>query len=300
MNNKVPVLVLAFNRPDHVRKVMEAIAVYQPDKLYLACDGPRENKEGERGLVGETQRVMKEAVTWPCEVKSMFREKNLGCAYAVYGAITWFFDHEEYGVIIEDDVIVGKDFFKLCEDLLPRYAKEEKIMEIAAQNHSFRKDIPNTYVYTETAHCWGWATWRRAWDRMDMSMSAAKSLSKWYLMSHLGMFRGFMMDYYFKTGYQQIQTLSSWATRWYLSILANRGLIICPGVNLAINIGMDGGAHYDKGDKDPYENLEIDGIVWPLVYNDSQKVDRKQFWYDKKDFRKVRAIGLKKKLRRLL
>lgn len=300
MNNKVPVLVLAFNRPNHVKKVMEAIAVYQPDKLYLACDGPREKKEGERELVGETQRVMKEAVTWPCEVKSLFREKNLGCAYAVYGAITWFFDHEEYGVIIEDDVIVGKDFFRLCEDLLPRYTKEEKIMEIAAQNHSFRKDIPNTYVYTETAHCWGWATWRRAWDRMDMSMSAAKSLSKWYLMSHLGLFRGFMMSYYFKTGFQQIQTLSSWATRWYLSILANHGLIVCPGVNLAINIGMDGGAHYDESDKDPYEDLEIESIVWPLVYNDSQKMDKKQLWYDKKDFRKVRVIGIKKKLRRLL
>ena len=297
---KIPILIMAFNRPDYVKLALEPVKTYQPDRLYLACDGPRRNRDDEAALVSETQKTMLDAVNWKCEVKTLFRESNLGCAQGVYQAVSWFFENEEYGIIIEDDVILGQDFFKLCEVLLPRYANNERIMQIGAQNYSNRKDIPNSYVYTQTIHCWGWATWRRAWVMMDMSMSAVKDLSLNYLLKRLGCLRGLMWFYYFKSAYHNLNRLNTWDTEWYLSILMSDGLIICPGVNLAINIGMDGGAHYEKGDKDPYEDLMIESITWPLVYNDSQKIDKRQSWYDKKDFRKVRTIGLIKKLKNII
>ena len=128
---KLPILVLAFNRADHVREAMKSIREYKPERLYLECDGARQNKTGEKDAVEETRQAMLDAVDWPCEVKTLFRDENLGCAQAVYGAISWFFKNEKWGVIIEDDVIVGQDFFRLCEDLLPRYENEERIMEIS-------------------------------------------------------------------------------------------------------------------------------------------------------------------------
>ena len=109
-------------------------------------------------------------VTWPCEVRTLFRTENYGCAKAVSNAIDWFFENEEYGCIIEDDVVVSQDFFTLCEDLLPRYKDENRIMQISARNTSFRTDINNKYVYAQCFHCWGWATWKRAWEKMDMKM----------------------------------------------------------------------------------------------------------------------------------
>lgn len=296
---KPPVLLLAFNRPEHVKKAMEPIREYQPERLYLACDGPRSDYEGEDLLVANTQKAMMNAVDWPCEVKTLFRKENLGCAQGVYEAISWFFKQEEYGIIIEDDVVVGCDFFQLCENLLPRYAKEERIMEIAAQNHSSRADVKSTYLYTQTSHCWGWATWSRAWVKMDMTMKAANEFAISYLTRRLGWFRGMMWFYYFKSAYRNLESFNSWATRWYLSILANDGLVICPGVNLAINIGTDAGAHYENGDKDPYADLTIGRIIWPLMYNDSLIIDKKQKKYDSLDFFHVRMIGLKKKIRGL-
>lgn len=289
--DKIPILVLAFNRADHVSRAMEAIRMYQPERLYLECDGARSHKSGEKEAVKATRKAMLDAIDWPCEVKTLFREENLGCAHAVNDAISWFFQHEEWGVIIEDDVIVGKDFFKLCEDLLPRYKNEERIMEISARNHSRRKDIDNSYVYAQCYHCWGWATWKRAWERMDMTMAAANQLSIPYLVKRLGWVRGLMMKYYFMSAYKKLDTFNSWATRWYLSILAHDGLVICPGVNLAVNIGMDGGAHYEKDDKDPYADLEVGEIAWPLVYNDTFIPDRVQKHYDNKDFLHVRILG---------
>ena len=296
---KVPVLILAFNRPDHVRKAMEAVRTYQPSRLYLACDGPRDSKEGEAALVLEVQQTMQSAVDWDCEVQTLFRQKNLGCGQAVYQAISWFFQHEDYGVIIEDDVLVGQDFFRLCEDLLPRYAGVPEIMAISAENHSGRQDIPHSYVYTPRFNCWGWASWRRAWNLMDMDMTHTKSVSPWFLTRRLGLFEGLMMYYYFMGDYYHFIPFDTWDLRWFLSILVRRGLVICPGVNLAVNIGMSGGAHYEEGDANPYAHLRIGSMSWPLVYNDQISPDPVQSRYDKADFRQVRLIGLRKKIKKL-
>lgn len=293
---KIPILIMAFNRPDHVVKAMEPIREYQPDRLYLACDGPRANKDGEFQLVAITQKAMQDIVKWPCEVKTLFQSKNLGCAYGPYTAISWFFEHEECGIIIEDDVIVGQDFFNLCEELLPRYINNDRIMEISAENHSGRDDINNTYVYSQFMLNWGWATWRRAWNKMDMTMSAVHRVSLTSLIKRLGIFRGLMMYRYFKSGYNNIDNLDAWDTRWYLSILDNNGLIICPGVNLAVNEGMNNGIHYHTGDVSPYAHLTIGNFKWPIVYNDNFTLDKKQYHYDNNDFLRIKLIGLRKKL----
>ena len=297
---KVPVLVLAFNRADHVTNAMKAIRDYQPERLYLECDGPRVNKVGEREAVEATRKAMLDSVDWPCNVKTLFREENLGCANAVNDAITWFFQNEEYGIICEDDIILSPDFFRLCEELLPRYAKEEQIMQIVAQNHSHRIDIPNTYVYSYRQHCWGWASWARAWQKMDMSMSAAPGLTYRFLFQRLGIFEGLIRKHYFTNGYHHLNTFNSWAWRWSLSILVNNGLVIVPGVNLSKNIGTDGGAHYEEGDTDPYAKLQIGRMEWPLQYNDTFEIDKQQAHYDEKDFFRIRMIGLWKKIKKHL
>ena len=297
---KVPVLVLAFNRADHVAEAMRAIREYQPERLYLECDGPRLNKKDELAVVEETRRTMLDAVDWPCEVKTLFRDENLGCAHAVYDAISWFFSYEEYGIICEDDMILGLDFFRLCEDLLPRYAKENRIMCISAQNHSKRTDISNTYVYSYRSSCWGWASWARAWKKMDMTMSAAPNLSLIFFIRRLGLFEGIMTKRYFSYGYSHLSTFNSWAYRWCLSVHANNGLVIVPGVNLAINIGVDGGEHFEKGDVNPYADLTISQLRWSLQYNDSLQIEKRQAKYDADDFLNQRIIGLRKKMRKFL
>lgn len=298
--SKVPVLVLAFNRADHVAEAMKAIRNYKPERLYLECDGPRAHKKGEREAVELTRKTMLDSIDWTCDVKTLFREDNLGCANAVYGAISWFFENEEYGVIVEDDMVIGIDFFRLCEELLPRYIDQKKIMTIQAMNKSHRTDINNTYIYSWRGGCWGWASWRRAWKKMDMSMSDLPSLSYWMIIRRFGLMPGLdLMRNYWK-GYKHLDTFSSWAYRWSLSIQANDGLSIVPGVNLAKNIGTDGGAHYDKNDIDPYKDLMIGHIEWPLKYNDTLVIEKKQNLCDIKEFYRLRMISLRKKINRII
>lgn len=294
MLDKIPILVVAYNRPDKMAKVMQVIQEYMPTRLYLACDGPRSFVPGDAERVSETRKVIKNAINWECEKHYLYRDSNRGCAWGVYEAISWFFDNEEYGIIIEDDVIVSQDFFKLCEDLLPRYKDDNQIMQISSRNTSERIDIPNTYVYTQAHHCWGWATWRRAWRFMDMQMSGLKNLKLAFLLKRFGLFEGCMIYYGFhRLEADKVEQQKDWDTRWYLSVLCRDGLVICPGVNLGINIGMTEGEHYRESDASrPEAQVSMMGVTWPIVYNDTKLIDKKQKMYDNRFFMKSKLYGL--------
>jgi hypothetical protein len=114
------VLFLVFNRPDTTRQVFEAIRQARPPRLYVAADGARVGKLGEAERVDQVRKIAID-VDWPCQVKTLFRDKNLGCKKAVSSGIDWFFDNEEQGIILEDDCLPSQSFFWYCEDLLNKF-----------------------------------------------------------------------------------------------------------------------------------------------------------------------------------
>jgi len=298
---KVPILILAFNRPDHIEQSMKAIQEYQPERLYLECDGARPNKDGEKEAVEATRKRMLEMITWPCEIKTLFRDENLGCANAVYGAVSWFFENEEYGIVVEDDIVLSQDFFHLCEDLLPRYKDDERIMHINSQNYApenFEANFSsNEYVFAKAMYCWGWASWARAWEKMDMSMHTWPKFRKFDMIRYFGLFKTLVQIWYWHGDYARIKkgTSSSWATRWNYAIVSNNGMCISPSVNLSTNVGMEGGTHYSEKNKNPYEQLKIGRFSFPPCHPKEIKHNNKQLKIDNKDFLRVRAIGLLKK-----
>ena len=130
---KTAVLFLVFNRPDTTTEVFEKVRQAKPQRLYIAGDGPREGREGEKEKVTKAREIATK-VDWPCNVKTLFRDKNLGCKKGVSSAITWFFEQEEQGIILEDDCVPHLDFFTFCENLLDRYAEDERVSAITGNN----------------------------------------------------------------------------------------------------------------------------------------------------------------------
>ena len=294
---KIPILVLAFNRADHVVEAMKVIQKYKPDRLYLECDGPRESKPGEREDVEATRKIMMDSVDWQCEVKTLFRERNLGCAQAVYEAISWFFENEEYGVVVEEDMVIGLDFFRLCEELLPRYERKDQLMSIQCINWNNRIITNYSYVYSWQGGCNGWATWRRSWAKMDMSMSALPSLSYLKIIRKYGLLPGLELMRNYWAGYKHLESFSSWAYRWSLSMQANDGISIVPCINLGKDIGCSDGTHYGEYDDDPFKDLIIGNLEWPLIYNDTFKIDKKLSRLSRQRFYRNLVSRIKKKLR---
>ena len=118
-----PILFIVFNRPDVTAKVFESIKKARPSRLYVAADGPRQGRIDDIEQIAKVRKIAT-AINWPCEVKTLFRKKNLGCKYGCSTAISWFFEHEEQGIILEDDCLPHHDFFYFCETLLNYYKKD--------------------------------------------------------------------------------------------------------------------------------------------------------------------------------
>lgn len=299
---KVPVLLLVFNRKDNALKMFESVRKYRPERLYIAADGPRAHKEGEAQCCQETRQALLDAVDWSCEVNTLFRDENLGCAKAVYGAISWFFENEKWGIIIEDDIVLQQDFYKFCEVLLPKYATNDRIQQITSQFYGKHVEYSNTYTFQKKPFIWGWATWRRSWEKyMDMDMTQWPQYKKTDMIKYYGLFQSFMMFSSWRNTYKHLGSSSSWATRWHFAALSNGLMSICPKTNLSINIGCsgNGGAHYKKGGVDPYNWLQTGRLLFPLIHPIKTELDFEQLQIDNKDFIRIKLLGLKQRIKNL-
>jgi hypothetical protein len=233
-----PVLFLIFNRPRHTKSTFAAIRKAAPPRLYIAADGPRSHKADE-GILCEQARATATAVDWPCEVKTLFRNSNMGCAKAVSSALTWFFKHEPEGIVLEDDLLPHPDFFPFCDNMLEYWRDTDKIMHIGSNNFQFGiRRGSASYYFSCIQHCWGWASWARAWQHFDYEMTGLNN----FLRDELpGMFTSPDTLEYFQNELTSTQkgTCDSWAFRWTYSIWKNNGLCIIPNMNLVGNFGFD-------------------------------------------------------------
>ena len=257
---KTAVLFLVFNRPDTTKEVFEKIRQAKPQRLYVAGDGPREGREGEIEKVTKAREIASK-VDWPCEVKTLFREKNLGCKKGVSSAITWFFEQEEQGIILEDDCVPNLDFFTFCENLLDRFSKDQRITTISGnnfQNGEWRGDA--SYFFSKYYHCWGWASWRRAWKyyQGDINFWPKWKKSKdWFSYLPDKVERRYWQKIFDRVHAGQID---SWAYPWTASIWYKGGLTITPNINLVSNIGFGNDATHTISESSKLSKIKVDSL----------------------------------------
>jgi len=262
---EVPVLLLIFNRPDTVAKVINALRQIKPKHLYVAADGSRTGRPEEKEKT-EAARKAATAIDWPCEVKTLFREDNLGCRRSVSGAIDWFFENVEEGIILEDDCVPDPGYFRFAQELLARYRDDNRVMVIGASHFQGEAhQPPHSYYFSRNNHCWGWASWRRAWQLYDRDMSLWPALreSDWLLGIGNGSrsFKRYWTEIFDRAHAGKID---SWAYRWTFSCWAQNGLSILPSKNLVNNIGFENDATHTAGANK--WGLELEQMKLPLVH----------------------------------
>lgn len=239
------VLFLVFNRPDTTARVFDAIREARPPRLYVAADGPRHQKKAEVGLVNEVRKIATN-VDWPCELKILFREENQGCKYAVSGAIDWFFEHEEQGIILEDDCLPSQSFFWFCEEMLDRYANDLRIGQVCGFNSVNLMQQESDYFFSNLGSIWGWATWRRAWKNYDINMPG------WPAIRDGDKFRGVYIEQSLKNerykAYEATYNhkIDTWDYQWAYARSLNNQLCIFPSVSLIKQLGFDARATHTK------------------------------------------------------
>ncbi|MCC5612600.1 glycosyltransferase family 2 protein, partial [Nostoc sp. CHAB 5834] len=136
----------------------------------MAADGPRPHKPTDIERCMETRAIVEE-IDWPCTVHTFFRPHNRGCGRGPAEAITWFFEHVDAGIILEDDCLPDQSFFPYCQILLDKYRHNDSVYMITGTN-ALKKWTRRreSYFFSYMGHSLGWASWRRAWDMFDYSM----------------------------------------------------------------------------------------------------------------------------------
>ncbi|MCJ7638099.1 MAG: glycosyltransferase family 2 protein, partial [Nitrososphaeraceae archaeon] len=264
-----PILFLVFNRPENTRIVFNEIKKIKPQKLYIAADGPRENNLNDKINCLEVRRIIDEQIDWNCEVKKLFRDDNLGCKLAVSEAISWFFENEEHGIILEDDCLPDQTFFWFCEELLNKYENDKRVMMISGMNYAVDNlsGIPESYFFSNYYTIWGWATWRRAWKLYDIEMK------NWEIIKDSGfissIYNNKKLENFIKSILQEAyeNKTNTWDIQWFYTCLINNGLTAMPKINLISNIGVEGVHANSKNNMHylPIKSLDYNNLVHPKI-----------------------------------
>jgi hypothetical protein len=233
-----PVLLLVFNRPDTTRRVFEAIRQAKPRQLFIAADGPRPGRPDDAARCAEVRAVVGH-VDWDCEVKTLFRDHNLGCGVAPAGSITWFFEQVEHGIILEDDCLPEPSFFPFCGELLHHYRHHDNVMMISGNNFQPKSRGEGSYYFSRYGHTWGWATWRRAWQHYDFNIPAFDAVST--QAPFRATFQTEAEFQFWRKTFDEVKhgrRKDIWDYQWFFCIRARGGISIVPNVNLVSNVGF--------------------------------------------------------------
>lgn len=276
---ETPVLFVVFNRLDVTKQVFQAIRQAKPPRLYIAADGARDDRPGESEKVALVREYITANIDWDCKVSTLFRDENLGCKYAPYGALNWFFEKEEKGIILEDDCLPNFSFFSYCQWALQAYENTKDVWHINGNNF----ECPRTFFedenisFSSLAQVWGWATWRDRWQEYSVNpfylnmLAACKfdwalsSIGKANKLHHLEALR---------------KGLDAWDYQWQITILNHNGLCISSRANLISNLGDGIDATHTK--KDNRTHLKTSEISDPLIYVKPKVNNKLTMWYEKK------------------
>lgn len=259
---KTPILLITFNRPDHTRQVLTEIRKQQPTQLYVCQDGAREGNDNDRIKVQEVRDVIKELVDWPCELHTLYQEKNLGCGPGPQAGITWFFENVEQGIIMEDDCLPHPDFFVYCEELLERYKDDERVQFINSTLYHDRWKCEGSYGFSHYMVTGAWAAWRSTWRGFDLDLL---DLNAWKFRKHVLRLTKNQAEanwwFFMVKAIQADRSKKSyWDYQMQIHLFENNALTIHPKVNLISNIGFDA-----EGTHTTWNDGRGDKLVFPIL-----------------------------------
>lgn len=258
-----PLLILGFNRPDHLRVLIDRLRTIEPRNVYVAIDGPRVDRPGEREQV-ERCRALVGDIGWDANVRTLFHETNLGCGPGVSAAISWFFQYESRGIILEDDVIPDPSFFPFCVELLDRYESDDRVFAISGCNFVPPEGITHpdeAYRFSQIPHIWGWATWRRSWaqHRLDIDDWRRRLPLRTLVRRVHGSIpaAAYWASFFSVLGRKEVDT---WDGQLVLASMISGQLTATSNRNLIANIGFDELATHtfeDRGELQPIIPMSI-------------------------------------------
>lgn len=248
-----------FNRPEQTGRVFERIRAAKPARLYVAADGPRPDRADEASRCAQVRQIATR-IDWSCDLFTLFRQKNLGCALAVSGALSWFFEQESEGIVLEDDCLPDQSFFAYCTVLLQHYRDDQRIGQVCGFN-LLPESSPSAadYFPSHFGWSWGWASWRRSWAAYDLQMTSWSRLKQQKLHRQHPFYpqRLRLFDQTREKLWRE-----TWDYQWHYTLASQGQLSMIPAISLVQNIGFTSDATHtfstDPRRSKPASPLKVD------------------------------------------
>ena len=241
MQNEAPVLFIVFARPEYAKITFEAIRKTKPKKLYFYSNIARDEYPDEIQRNTEVRSLINE-VDWECDLQKYFRSDYVTAGVSIASAITWAFKTTDRLIIIEEDCVPAQPFFSYCNTLLEKYKDDSRICMISGNNYTEKANITeDSYFFSKYGHIWGWATWKRAWDKYDFEITDWPLFIKNKQISNV-FYNKIEQKYFlnFFNKYFMIKEKGTWDYQWFFCRIKDVGLSIVPQSNLVTNIGVKG------------------------------------------------------------
>jgi hypothetical protein len=245
-----PIVVFAYDRPDHLRRTIEALRGNDGSRdsaLHVFLDGPkRDADEATRSRIEATRRFAARIDGFRA-LHIVEREENLGLARSVIAGVSLVLSGADRVVVLEDDILTSPQFLRFMNLALSRYEGDRAVMSVTGWCYPRRVfRVPEGYAFdaffAPRSCSWGWGTWRAAWSRavwtLDELDPVLRSAGRRRLLERGGAdLVGMLLA-------QREGRIDSWAVRWSFSHFLKGAYCVYPTASLADNIGFDGsGVH---------------------------------------------------------
>ncbi len=286
-----PIVIFAYRRPDHLRRTLSSLMQcegFDGSPVIVYGDGPKTAEE--IAGVQATRCLARDMLGSAAEYR--FSDINQGLSRSIIGGVTEVTRRFGRAIVIEDDLLLASDFLTYMNAALDRYADEHAVSQVSGymfdvDEFAERRDA----LFLPLTVSWGWATWKRAWDRFDVSATGWDRL----LVDDVLRYR-FDIDgaYGYSTMLvrQMVGRRDSWAVRWYWSAFQNDTLTVFPPRTLVRNIGFDGTGSHGRGILRNFGDDRVECLTGELGLPDNVNVDQFDFMLVKKSLRKTNGRWL--------
>lgn len=294
-----PIALFAYNRPGHLKRTVEALRSArhaQESRLWIFCDGPKRPEDSE--TVAQV-RTYARSVRGFETVTVVERERNFGLAASVTEGVRRLCDEFGRVIVVEDDLIVSSRFLDFLNQALDHYEEEEKVMQVSGYMYPGEFGAPGGSLFLPMISCWGWATWKRAWEQYDPAMTGYEVLCR-DRRRRKEFDLGGAYDYFDMLKRQVMGKIDSWGICWHLSVFMQHGLVLYPTRSMVRNIGVDGSGTHGGGTSELQRDLSTEEPTTPVHFPKKVEIDEAALSRVSANLRAMRSGLLTRLIRRFV